>query len=188
MATSNLNGIEAQLFRDLVEVNFQRVTRLRCAMSALWTTRGFVRKGTQTLKLVTGHVIRHCLKRARVERTRNAVTSVRTTIEERLKMHRSDRAVVLHSSLHSHQHRMATAMTIKNFFACQGHLHGSSGKHRQLANHDFVIERITLAAKTATIRSRNYTNVTRRQTENFRECTVHVVWRLSGTPERDLSV
>ncbi len=188
MPASNLNRIERQLFGDLVEVNFERVTRLRCAVPAFWTTWRFVCEGAQPLKLITRHVISDCLQRARVERTRNAVTSVRTTIKIRLKMHSGDRAVVLHTGFDSHQHRMASAMAVKNFFARQRHFHRSSGKHRQLANHDFVVERITLATKATAIRRRNYTNVTRGQSQNLCQRTVNVVWSLSRTPERDLSV
>src|SRR6185369_9433739 len=139
MLTSNLYRIEFQLFGNLVEVNFQRITRLRCAMPAFWTTRRLVRESAHSLKLVTRHVISNGLQRPRVERTRNAVTPVRTTIEKRLKVHRSDRAVILHARFDSHQHRMASPMAVKNFFARQRHLYRSSGKHRQLADNYFVI-------------------------------------------------
>src|SRR5689334_8914265 len=111
MLASNVNRIELQLFGDFVELDFEPVTRLRRAMPALWTTRRFVSEGANSLKLVARHVIRHGLQRAGVERARHAITAIRTTIEKRLKVHRRDRAVVLHPSLDAHQHRMAAAMT-----------------------------------------------------------------------------
>src|SRR6185503_9226873 len=106
MLAPDLNRIHSQLLGDLVEVNFERVTRLRRAVPALWTTRRLVRERTQTLKLVTRHVIRDGLQRAGVERARHAATAIRAAVEKRLEVHRGDRAVVLHAGLYFHQHRM----------------------------------------------------------------------------------
>src|ERR1043166_9898465 len=51
-----------------------------------------------------------------------------------------------------------------------------------------MVERIALAAKAAAVWRRNHTNVTCRQSKDFRKRTMNVVRRLSRTPERDLSV
>src|ERR1044072_4136391 len=188
MPATNLNRIEFELFRNLVEMNFQRVTRLRCAVPAFWTTRRLVRKGAQPLELVTRHVIRDRLQRARVERTRNSIASVCTAIEKRLKVHRGDRAIVLHTRLHTHQHRMPATMTVKHLFARQRYFDRTTRYHRQLANHHFMVERIALAANAAAVWRRNHTNVTCRHSKDFRKRTMNVVRSLSRTPERDLSV
>ncbi len=62
---------------------------------------------------------------------------------------------------------MAAAMTIENFFARQRHLHRTAGDHRKLADDDFVIERIALAAKAAAVWRGNHANVTGRQLQEL---------------------
>src|SRR5262245_61588411 len=140
MLAANLNRIELQLLRNLVDLHFERITRLRRAVPTLWTTRWFICKSSQSLKLVARPVISNSLQRTRVESTRNSVAAVCPAIEIRFKMHRGDRAVVLHACLDLHQHRMAPAMTVKNFFARQRDFHRTTSKHGQLANYHFVIE------------------------------------------------
>ena len=93
-------------------------------------------------------------------------------------MHRRDRAVFLHSGLNVHQHRMATTMAIENFFARQSALHRTAGDHCQLANDDFMIERIALAAKAAAVRRGDHANVTGWNAKNFRQSAMNVVRRL----------
>src|SRR5690348_6430977 len=130
MFAANLDGILSELFGDFVELNFERVTRLRRAVAALWTTRRLVREGAYALKLVTRHVIRHGLQRAGVEGARHAVTAVRAAVEVRLEVHRGDRTVVLHAGLHFHQHWMAAAMAIENLFTRESDFHRTARDHR----------------------------------------------------------
>src|SRR5688572_4810193 len=148
MLAPDLDRIESQLLGNLVEMHFQRVARLRRAVSPFWTTRRLVRKRSDSLKLVTRHFIRHRLQRAAVERTRNSVATVCATIKKRLKVHPGDRAVVFHTCPDLHQHGMPAAMTVKNFLTRQRHFHWPSGNHRQFTNDNLVIKRITLATKT----------------------------------------
>src|SRR6185436_9850168 len=82
MLAPDLNRIHSQLLGDLVELNFQRVAWLWRAVPALRTTRRLVCESSQSLKLVTRHFIRDGLQRARVERTRDTVAAVRTTVEK----------------------------------------------------------------------------------------------------------
>src|SRR5687767_6433799 len=110
MITTNLNRIETELLGNLVEVNFQTITRLRRSMSSLGTARWFVCEHARALKLVTRHLVRHRLQRAGVERAGDTVTSISTAIEKRFKVHRRDGAIFLHACLNVHQHRMTTAM------------------------------------------------------------------------------
>src|SRR3989442_768013 len=123
MLTTHFSRIEIQLFSNFVEMNFQRVTRLRRAVATLWPARRFVRKDAHAFELVARHLISNSLECAGVERARYAVTSVRAAVKERFEVHRGNRAVFLHPGLHMHQHGMATAMAIENFFARQSALH-----------------------------------------------------------------
>src|SRR5256885_813559 len=130
MPAPYLHRINSQLLGDLVEMDFQCVARLRRSVAALWTTRRLVCKRSQSLKLVARHVVSDRLERASVEGAGDAVTSVCAAIEERLKVHRGDRAVVLYACLHPHQHRMPAAMTVKNFFTRQRDFHWPTSDHR----------------------------------------------------------
>src|SRR5215211_7066913 len=159
MPAANLNRIDAQLFGDLVEMNFEGVTRLRRTVTAFWTTRRFVGESAQALKLVSRHVISHGLQRAGVERARHAVTTVRAAIEKRLKVHRGDRPVVLHARFDFHQDWMASAMAVEDFLARERDLHWPSGDHRELAYSNLVIERIALPTEAAAVRRGDYADV-----------------------------
>ena len=79
-------------------------------------------------------------------------------------------------------------MTIENFFARQSALHRAAGNHRELADHNFVIERIALAAKAAAVRRRDDANVAGRHLQNFRERAMNVVRSLRRTPKRQLFI
>src|SRR5437588_1322679 len=188
MLTPHLGRIEIQLLCDLVEVNLKRVTRLRRSVSAFWTAGRLVRKHTCALKFVPGHFISDGLQGAGVERACDSITSIGAAIEKRFEVHRGDRAVFLHTGLDVHEHRMAAAMTIENFFACQRALHRPAGNHRELADDDFMIERIALAAKAAPVRSRDHANMTRWNLEHFRERSMNLMRCLRRTPQRHILI
>src|SRR5260370_32531184 len=105
MRSAHLRGIETQLFSDLVELNLQRIWRLRGAVPALWSARRLVGEDTQAIEFVTRHFVSHRLQRAGVERARDSVTAVCAAVKKRFEMHRGDRTVFLHSGLDVHQHR-----------------------------------------------------------------------------------
>src|ERR1051326_7196100 len=147
MPPSHLCRIEIQLLGDLIEMNFQRITWLRRSVPALRSTRRFVRENARSLKFVTRHFVSNGLERAGVEGAGNAVTSICPAVKKRFEVHRRDRAVFLHPGLDVHQHRMTPAMTIEDLFARQSTFHRTAGNHRQLADNDFVVEWIALAAK-----------------------------------------
>ncbi len=136
-------------------------------MAALGSARRFVGKGAQPFELVTRHFIGHRLQGAGVEGAGHSITSIRAAIEKRFEVHRGDSAVLLDAGLDVHEDGVPAAMTIENFFAGQRHLYGPAGNHRQLANYNFVIEGIALAAKAAAIRRGNHSNMTRRHFEHF---------------------
>src|SRR5438067_4221258 len=174
MLTTHFSRIEIQVLRNLVEMNFQRVTRLWRAVPTLRPARRFVREDAHALKLVARQFVGHGLQSTGVEGARYTVTSVCSAIKERFEVHRRDRAVFLHSGLHVHQSRMATTMAIENFFARQSALHRTAGDHCQLANDDFMIERIALAAKAAAVRRGDHANVTGWNAKNFRQSAMNV--------------
>src|SRR5438128_11584722 len=97
MRSAHLRGIETQLFSNLAELPLQRITRLRRAVSALWSARRLVGEDAQAIEFVTRHFVSHRLQRAGVERARHAVTPVSAAVKKRFEMHRGDRAVFLHS-------------------------------------------------------------------------------------------
>ena len=188
MITTNLNRIEIQLLGNLVEVNFQRITRLRRSMSSLRTARWFVCEHARALKLVARHLVRHGLQRAGVERAGDTVTSVGAAVEKRFEVHRRDGAIFLHARLNVHQHRMTAAMTIENFFTRQSAFDRPARDHGELADDDFVIERIALTAKAPAIWRGNHANVTGGKLKHFRQRAMHVVRSLRRTPQRQLLI
>ena len=105
MVATDLNRIHSQLLGDLVELNFYRVSRLRRAVSTLGPHGGlFVKRATPETCTVALHTSRFAARPCRTCSRRRS--SIRSTVEIRLKVHRRDRAVVLDARLHSHQHRM----------------------------------------------------------------------------------
>src|SRR6185436_5460935 len=158
MSTAHCRRIQLQLLGDLVQVNFQSITRLWCPVSSLRTTRRLVGKRAQPLKLITRHVIGDSLQGTGVERAGHPVTAVCPAIKIRLEMHPGDGAVILHSRLNVHQDWMASAVAIEDFLARERHLDWSARHHRELTYHHFVIERVALAAKAAAIWRSDYTD------------------------------
>src|SRR2546428_14190181 len=116
MALAHLRGIQIKLFGNLVEMNFERVARLWCSMPAFWSTGWLVCKSAQSLKLITRHFVGHRLQRAGVESAGDAVAAIRAAVKKRLEVHRGDRPIFLHAGLHMHEHWMAAAMAVENFF------------------------------------------------------------------------
>src|SRR5512132_1289537 len=117
MRSAHLGRIEVQLFSDLVEMHFQRIARLGCAVSPFRPTWGLVRKNARTLKLVTWYVVSNSLQCAGVEGAGNSIASVGAAIEKRFEVHRRDGAVFFHTSLHLHEDGMPPTMAVKDFFA-----------------------------------------------------------------------
>ena len=69
-------------------------------------------------------------------------------------------------------------MTIENLFARKRALHRPAGNHRQFRDDHFMIKRIALAAKAATIWRRDHANVTGREPEDLRQRAMNVMRRL----------
>src|SRR5713101_9559790 len=147
MRFAHLSRIKSQVFGNLVELHLERITRLWCSVPALWSARRLVCENAQPIEFVTRHFVSHRLQRARIESARDAIAAVSAAIKKRFEMHRGDRAVFLHPGLYVHQHGMATAMAVEDFFARQRALNRATGDHGELADDDFVVERIALAAK-----------------------------------------
>src|SRR6266536_4192611 len=127
MRFAHLGRIKPQFLRNLIEMNLQGIAWLWRAMASLGTARWLIGEDPQTLKLVTRHFISNRLQDTRVERAGDAITSVGAAVEKRFEMHRSDRAIAFHAGLYPHQHRMASAMTIEDFFAGECNFHRTAG-------------------------------------------------------------
>src|SRR5258708_40144290 len=57
-----------------------------------------------------------------------------------------------------------------------------------LGKADFVIERIALPAKTASVRCSDHANVSRRHFQNFGQCAMEIVRSLRAGPDGQLSI
>ena len=187
-AQAKVCGVEAERVGNLVELNLLAETALRRAMASLRPAGRLVREHAATLKPVRRDVVRDRLQRAGVERARDAVRSIRAAVENGLHFHPGDRAVVVHSGLHPHQHRMATAMAVEHLFAREADLHGTVEQPRRLCDHNLVVEGIALAAEAAAVGSRDDSDMRGRHVERLRERPVDVVRRLRARPEHELAV
>ncbi len=83
---------------------------------------------------------------------------------------------------------MAATVTIENLFTRQTNLDGPVEHQRGLGHDDFVIERIALTAKTASVRCSDHANVSRRHFQNFGQCAMQIVRSLRAGPNGQLSV
>ena len=102
---AQIDGIDAELFGDFVELDFQRKARLRRAVAALRAARRFIREHAHALEFVRRHIVSHGLQRAGVIDGRQAVTAVAAAVEIGFVLHRLDRAVVFHAGLGKHLDR-----------------------------------------------------------------------------------
>src|SRR4051812_6366557 len=103
-------------------------------------------------------------------------------------MDAGDRAVTPDPGAESHEHRMASAMTVEDFFTRQTDLDRSIEERRSPGDDDLVVERIALAAEAAAVRGRDDADVSRRQVERFRQRAMDVVRRLCARPQYQLAV
>src|SRR6185295_20009875 len=161
MPTANFDGVNPKLFGELVELDFEREARLWRAVSPLRAARRFIREDSKPLEFVTRHIVGDCLKRACVERARNAIAAIRSAIKQRAKVHCSNRAVTLHAGLHPHQNRMATAMAVEDFFARQSDFDRAARDDRKFRDRHFMIEGVAFAAESAAVRCGDNANVAR---------------------------
>src|SRR6185369_15638166 len=81
---SNLHRVDADGFGDLVDLNLEAESRLRRAVAAFRSARGFVGEAAHRVELVTIDVVGDGLQRARVEGRRDAVAAVRAAVDPRL--------------------------------------------------------------------------------------------------------
>src|SRR5215213_2981309 len=188
MLEPKLCGVEAQLFRDLVELNFQGEARLRRAVPALGAAGRFVREGAQAAEAVARDFVCDGLKRARVERGGDAVGAVRAAVEERLEVERGDGAVALHADAALHQDGVASAVAVEDLLARERDLDGAARASRKLGDYDLVVEGVTLSAEAAAVGRGDDAYVRGGHPQSLRERAVYVVRRLGRRPERELFV
>src|SRR6266513_4858412 len=157
-------------------------------MSALGPAGWFVREGAAALIAIAGNVVRGGLQRAGVERAGNSVRAIRATVDQRLEMHSSNRAVLLDTGFEFHQDRMAAAVTIKNFFSRQADFDGPVEHESGFGYNDFVIERIAFSAEAAAVGGGDHPNMRGRHFQHFGQRAMKVMRRLSAGPDRQFSV
>ena len=128
-------------------------------MSALGSAGWFVCEGATALIAIARNMIRGGLQCASVERAGDPVRAIRATVDQRLEMHSSNRAVPFHTSFEFHQDWMPPAVTIKNFFTRQADLDGPIEQECGLGHHDFMIERVALSSEGSTVGSGDHANM-----------------------------
>src|SRR5262245_53744784 len=182
MFLAHLRRIEAEVFGYLIELDFERNTRLWCSMPALRPTRRLIGNGAHPAESIVRNQVGDRLQRAGIEGRRDSITAVRSAVEERLKVHGSDCAVSFHSGLDLHEHRMTPSMAIEDLLACERDFNRPAGDHSQLRDCDLVIERVCFAAEAAVVRCGNYEDMAARKFQDFGECPMNVVRSLCRSP------
>src|SRR6266481_9372309 len=157
-------------------------------MSALGPAGRFVGEGTAALVAIAWNMVRGGLQRAGVKRAGDSVRAIGATIDQRLEVHSSNRAVLLDTGFEFHQDGMTAAMTIKNLFACQANLDGPIEHESGLCYNDFVMERITFSSETSAIGRGDHANMRSRHFQHFGEGAMDVMGGLRAGPDRQLSL
>ena len=187
-AEPKVGGIERQPLGNLVELNLLAEAALRRAVTALWSARRLVGEDTASAKLVGGDVIGHGLQCAGVEGAGDTVGAVGAAVQHRLHPHAGDRAVPLDAGLEAHQHRMPAAVAVEHLLAGQADLDRAIEEERGLADDDFVVERVALAAEAAAVRRRDDADVRRGHGERLGQRAMDVMRRLRARPQDELPV
>ncbi|MDH5211189.1 MAG: hypothetical protein OEW96_05885, partial [Betaproteobacteria bacterium] len=185
---AQLGGIEAELFRDLVELHFLAEARLRRAVPALGAAGGLVREYPAGLELEARQLVGDGREHAGVERARRAVRAVGAAVEQRLQVHRREAAVLAHAGAELHQHRVAAAVLVEHLFARQADLHRPAEHERGLGHHELVVARVALAAEAAAVRRGDDADLRRRHRQHARELAVQVMRVLRAGLQQELAV
>src|SRR5487761_24977 len=183
-----VDGVESDVVRDLLEVQLERETGLRGAVASLGTARWLVGEDAAAFEAISRDVVGHRLKSACIKGRGDAVRAIGAPIEGGLEMHRRDVSVFRDACPHPHQHRVATSVRVEDLFAGQRAFDRTAGQHRQLADDDLVRERVGLATEPAAVRRADDADPAHRQLEHFREGPVHVVDHLRRGPQGDASI
>src|ERR1700730_8054077 len=98
-------------------MDFLTKARLHRAMAAFWSARRFVGEGAAAFEAIARDVVGGRLQGPGVESARHAVGTIGATVDQGLKMHSGDGAVLLDTGLEFHQHGVAAPVTIKHLLA-----------------------------------------------------------------------
>src|SRR5437867_6145499 len=96
MRAADLHGREPQVLGNLIEMDLERKTWLRCAMATLWAARRLVGKNAESLEAVMRDFVGDRLQRPSVQDRGHAIAAIPTAIHECLKMERRDGTIALH--------------------------------------------------------------------------------------------
>ena len=187
-AQAQICRVHFEFFGDFVELHFLAKARLRRAVTAFGSARRLVGERAAAFIAVARNMIGGRLKSARVVSAGNSIRTIRAAVDQRPQMHAGDRAVFLHAGPEFHQHRMAPAVAIENFFARQADFYRTVEQQRSLRHDDFVVEGIALAAKPAAVRRGNHANVRWRHLQHFCQSAMQIMRRLRAGPDGQFSV
>ena len=146
--------IELQRVRNLVELlDFPDQTAWlhRACRDRAWVRMAACCNHPAAVETIVWQVIRHRLEARRCKTCYNAIRTIRTTVEPASSNAAPSASRRFHTAAQLHQHRVTTAMAIKDFFARQTNLHRAARHHRGFADDDFVVKRIGLATKTTAL-------------------------------------
>ena len=175
VAQPQLDRIETELFRDLVEVRLQGEARLRGAVASLGPTGRLVGEHPDSFESIARDRVGGRLEGAGVVGTGHAVAPIAAAIEEAAKLHRRDAAVFRQPRLDLHQHGVTPAVRVEDLLARERDLHGSPGDHGEPGGHQLVGEDVALAAEAAAVRRRDHADAAHRQLEHLAKGAVDVM-------------
>ena len=185
---AQIDGIDAELLGNFIELDLHREARLRRAMAALRSAGGLVRKNAHPFELISRHFVSNRLQRAGVINRGQTVAAIAAAVEISFILHRLNRAVALHAGFGPHFDRMSAAMDVKRFFPRERDFDWPSGDHRKFGNADLVRKRIAFSAEAAAHRSRDDADAARGEPKNFGQRAMNVMGSQGRRPQRELIV
>src|SRR5208282_4649844 len=156
-------------------------------VAAFGSAGRLIREGATSLKAISRYMVSGGLQRTGIISAGDAVGSVGTAVHQRLKLHRSDRAVLFHAGLEFHQDRMAAPVAVENLLARQADFDGPVQEQGRLGHDYLVREWLALASKSSAVGRGNHANMSRGHFQNLGQDTVKVMRRLRAGPDGQLS-
>ena len=178
-----VDRVDADVVRDLFEMQLQRETGLGSAMAALRAARRLVGEDTAAFEAVGGDVVGHRLEGTCIKGRGHTIRAVGAAIERGLEMHRRDESVLRHAGPHPHQDGVSASVCVEDLFAGQRAFDWAAGEHGQLADDDLVREGVGLAAETAPMRRADDADPVHRKLEDLGQGSMYVVDDLRRGPQ-----
>ena len=109
-------------------------------MPALGSAGRFVGEGAAALVTIARDVVRGRLQCTTVKRAGDPVRAVRATVDQRLEMHSSNRAILLDAGFEFHQDGVPPPVAIKDLFTRQANLDRPVQHERRTFHATFAFE------------------------------------------------